>query len=103
MRALALPGAVSAGLAAAVAAVYRNVGGFSFVFDDGGFILTNTPLLGGLSRESVRWAFTTTYTANWHPLSWLSHLLDVTLFGLNPGPPHLIHLVNTVVLLPVIA
>ena len=99
---LALPAVVSAALAAVAAAVYRNVAGFSFVFDDGGFILSNPPILGGLSRESVRWAFTTTYTANWHPLTWLSHLLDVSLFGLAPGPPHVVnllfHLVNTVVL-----
>ena len=102
-RSFGLPAAVSAALAAVVAGIYRNVGEFSFVFDDGGFILSNTPILGGLSRESVRWAFTATYTANWHPLTWLSHLLDISLFGLHPGPPHLvnllIHLVNTVVLL----
>jgi len=101
-RSLALPAALSAALAAVVTVIYRNVGEFSFVFDDGGFILTNTPILGGISVGSVRWAFTTTFTANWHPLTWLSHLLDVSLFGLNPGPPHvvnlLLHLVNTVVL-----
>ena len=91
-RSLALLAVVSAALSALTGIVYRNVGDYAFVFDDGGFILTNTPLLGGLSWESVRWAFTTTYTANWHPLSWLSHLLDVTLFGLNPGPPHVVNL-----------
>jgi Tfp pilus assembly protein PilF len=102
LRSLALPAAVSAVLAASVAAVYRHVGEFSFVFDDGGLILANTPILDGLSKESVRWAFTSTYTANWQPLSWLSHLVDITLFGLRPGPHHvvnlLIHLLNTLLL-----
>ena len=101
-RPLALIAAVSAALAATVAAVYREVVEFSFVFDDGGLILANTQILGGLSRESVRWAFTSTYTANWQPLTWLSHLLDITLFGLRPGPHHIVnllfHLLNTLLL-----
>ncbi|HEY6000287.1 MAG TPA: tetratricopeptide repeat protein [bacterium] len=105
-RPLALPAAVAAVLALAVAGVYRHAGGFAFVFDDGGFILGNPRVTGGLSVESARWALTATYTANWHPLTWLSHLLDVSLFGLRPGPPHLvnvvIHAVNTVLVLLVL-
>jgi tetratricopeptide (TPR) repeat protein len=101
-RSFAPSAAVAAALAAVGAVIYRNVGEYAFVFDDGGFIVSNAPIQGGLSWESVRWAFTATHTANWHPLTWLSHLLDVTLFGLDPGPPHLvnvlIHLVNTVLL-----
>src|SRR5512143_630829 len=90
-RRLALPVAVAAALAAAVAGVYRHAGEFSFVFDDGGFILGNPPVTGGLGSESIRWALTATYTANWHPLTWLSHLLDVSLFGLRSGPPHVVN------------
>jgi tetratricopeptide (TPR) repeat protein len=102
-RGLALPAALAAALAAAVAGVYRHAGEFAFVFDDGGFIVNNPDVAGGLSARSLRWALTATYTANWHPLTWLSHLLDVSLFGLRPGPPHLvnvfIHALNTVLVL----
>ena len=46
----------------------------------------------GLTLEGVRWAFTTGTAANWHPLTWLSHMLDVSLFGVSPGPHHLVNL-----------
>jgi hypothetical protein len=99
-------------LAAATAAVYL-FGGISranFVyFDDGkyvyadsggGYVEKNPHVCAGLTWDSVGWAFTSMEQANWHPLTWLSHMLDVTLFGLWPGGHHLtnllLHCVNAV-------
>ena len=88
-------------LAIVTAAVYARVGGHEFVlYDDPDYILDNPHVRAGLTWESVQWAFgnlhgTITY---WHPLTWLSHMLDVQLFGLNPGPHHLVnvlfHIIN---------
>jgi hypothetical protein len=59
-------------------------------------------VLRGWTPETVQWAFTTLYEANWHPVTWLSHLADVEFFGVNAGWHHgvnfFFHLANTVVL-----
>jgi len=55
------------------------------VIDDHVYILDNSHVQSGLNRESVRWAFTTTKAEFWHPLTWLSYMLDTQLFGVNPG------------------
>jgi hypothetical protein len=94
---------VSLLLITAVLTVYWPVAGFSFInFDDLTYVGLNPHVNRGLSWRAVGWAFSTSYSANWHPLSWLSHMLDVELFGLRPGPHHttslLIHCVNTVLL-----
>ena len=90
-------------LLAATATAYRGVLGAAFVFDDVQYILQNPTVAGGLSPASVAWAFTSRYASNWHPLTWLSHLADVSLFGLDPTGHHvvslLLHLVNTALLL----
>ena len=56
----------------------------------------------GLSLHGLRWALTSTEASNWHPLTWASHMLDVELFGLDPGAHHLVnvalHLVNSCLL-----
>ena len=71
-------------------------------FDDGKYILENPHVRTGLTAEGFIWAFTSTYASNWHPLTWLSHMLDVQLFELDPGPHHLVnvvfHAINTVLL-----
>jgi tetratricopeptide (TPR) repeat protein len=90
-------------LAVVTFAVYWQVGSHQFVnYDDGKYILENPHVRTGLTSENVIWAFTSTYASNWHPLTWLSHMLDVQLFGLNPGPHHLvnvlIHAVNAILL-----
>lgn len=73
-----------------VALVYAQTAGHGFVDYDTSFYLTSNPhVLRGLSLENVRWAFTSLEMANWHPLTWLSHMLDVELFGLWPGGHHL--------------
>lgn len=87
-------------LLAGTACVYWQVSGFELVhFDDGRYVASNAHLHTGLSWTGVQWAFTTTYFSNWHPLTWLSYLLDFELYGLAPGGYHLtnlaLHLANT--------
>jgi tetratricopeptide (TPR) repeat protein len=73
--------------------VYGRVAGFGFVlFDDHQYLTSNPVVRNGLTWEGLRWAFTTTHLSNWHPLTWLSHMLDVELFGMNPGAHHLVNL-----------
>jgi protein O-mannosyl-transferase len=70
--------------------------------DDDEYVFENPNVQSGLTSKSVIWAFTNTSTGNWHPLTWLSHMLDCELFGLNPGSHHFIsllfHLANTLLL-----
>jgi len=75
----------------------------SFIsLDDPDYITENSIVRGGLSMDGIIWAITATYANNWHPVTWLSHMLDVQLFGLSPGWHHmengLLHIVNTVIL-----
>src|SRR5580692_2383334 len=80
---------IAAGLCAINLAVYSGVTSHEFIdYDDHLYIYQNPDVTGGLSWSAVKWAFTTGYQANWHPLTWLSHMLDVQLFGVNPGPHH---------------
>jgi hypothetical protein len=86
-------------LAAATVAVYWGVHRFEFTnYDDWEVALKNPVVHQGLTAESVTWAFTTHYYDYWHPLAWLSHMLDVQLFGLNAGLHHVtslfIHVLN---------
>jgi hypothetical protein len=90
-------------LAAITAAVYIPVRNFEFVsYDDFQYIYGNFHVLQGLSRSTIRWAFTAMHSANWNPLAWISHMLDIELFGLNAGMHHLVslafHCANTVLL-----
>src|SRR5258708_8113573 len=84
---------VSLGLVTAAAAVFGQMRGHDFVsFDDGLYVYQNPMVRKGLSLEGLRWAFTTFDAANWHPLTWLSHMLDVSLFALDAGSHHLVSL-----------
>jgi tetratricopeptide (TPR) repeat protein len=71
-------------------------------YDDPDYVTANSHVTTGLTWENVRWAFVTGHASNWHPLTWLTHQLDCTWFGTDPGPPHLVslayHLLNTVLL-----
>jgi Flp pilus assembly protein TadD len=87
-------------LAILVLSVYWQVEGHGFIgFDDNEYILDNPIVLRGLTLEGALSAFTTFHAANWHPLTWLSHMLDVELFGPSAGWHHrmnvLYHLLNT--------
>jgi tetratricopeptide (TPR) repeat protein len=90
-------------LAFATAAVYWQVGGHQFInLDDDVYVYENPVVQSGLTTQGVKWAFTTFTAANWHPLTWLSHMLDVQLFGLNAGR-HLytnlvLHIINSLLL-----
>jgi len=76
-------------------AVYWQVQHHDFVnFDDNFYVTENRHVRNGLTPESIVWAFNFSDKENyWHPLTWLSHMLDCTLFGLNPGLHHLINLI----------
>jgi len=85
------------------AVVYAPVTGFDFIsLDDPGYVRDNPVVLNGVSAEGIRWAFTTFHKANWHPLTWLSHMLDVEFFGQKPSVQHVhnlvLHLANTALL-----
>ncbi|HEY9174854.1 MAG TPA: tetratricopeptide repeat protein [Verrucomicrobiae bacterium] len=58
-------------------------------YDDGDYITANAQVQAGLTWAGVQWAFTTGQASNWHPLTWLSHLLDAELYGLDPAGHHL--------------
>jgi len=66
---------------------------YGFVnYDDPAYVSSNPAVTGGLTWGAVRWAFTTGHESNWHPLTWLSHMADVELFGLNAGAHHAVSL-----------
>ncbi len=71
---------------------YLPVGQHEFVtFDDDLYVSENHIVQGGLTWAGVKWAFTTFHASNWHPLTWLSHMLDCELFGLHAGAHHLVN------------
>ncbi len=61
------------------------------VFDDGPYVTQNTHVNTGLNLDNEVWAFTSFHEGNWHPLTWLSHMADCQLFGLNAGPAHIMN------------
>jgi hypothetical protein len=76
------------------------------LFDDDVYVTKNPNVRSGLSWQGVRWAFTSGYASNWHPLTWLSHQLDCQLFGLNPTGHHIVnilfHAANAILLFVVL-
>jgi protein O-mannosyl-transferase len=84
-------------------AVFWQVQSHEFVnFDDDVYVTKNPHVQAGLTLESLSWAFATTRGGNWHPLTWLSHMLDCQLYGLKPAGHHLtslvFHIVSTLIL-----
>ena len=74
----------------AVIAVFGQTASHDFVnFDDNDYVYENQHVRGGPDRRGTAWAITAYYSANWHPLTWLSHMLDCQLYGLKPGGHHL--------------
>lgn len=83
------PGVLATALALLTIALYWPATGNEFVaYDDDMYVTANPRIPQGLTRENVVWAFTTTEATNYHPLTWLSHLLDAQLFGMSPGGHH---------------
>lgn len=100
------PSVIYVALAAINVIAYASVRQFEFVdYDDIDYISSNPHVAAGLTSDGIRWAFTTGYSANWHPLTWISHMLDVELFGMNAGAHHLVslllHIVSTLLLFSV--
>ncbi len=90
-------------LVVATLAFYNPIVHNQFIdYDDLSYIQRNNHVVGGLSWEDVKWAFTTSRDGNWHPLTWMSHALDCQIFGLNPLGHHytnlLFHAANAVLL-----
>ncbi len=90
-------------LALGTLALYWPVTGYSFInFDDNEYVSENPVVQAGLTWHGLRWAFQGVHVGNWHPASWLSHMLDCQLFGLNAGGHHLVnvlfHIANTLLL-----
>ncbi|MCP4345680.1 MAG: tetratricopeptide repeat protein [Desulfobacterales bacterium] len=84
-------------------AVYSQVRNFDFInYDDDDYVYNNPHVKAGLTLENIAWTFTATHAANWHPLTWLSHMSDVHLYGLDPGMHHLtnvfFHIANSLLL-----
>ncbi len=100
---------LAVGLAVVTLAVYARTLAFDFVnIDDPVYITENARVKQGLTAANVRFAFTSAEGSNyWHPLTWLSHMLDVRLYGLRPAGHHatsvLFHVANTVLLFWVLA
>ncbi len=91
------------GLAAVVVLSYVPVIEADFVgYDDELYVTKNLYVQAGPTAESLSWAFTTFATGNWHPLTWISHMLDCAIYGLNPSGHHLtnlvLHCANTILL-----
>ena len=95
--------AIAALLVIVTVAVFAQVRSHDFIdFDDGLYIVDNPNVRGGLTADNIAWAFTTGRAANWHPLTWISHQADVSMFGMNAGMHHLTnvawHTLNAILL-----
>src|SRR5437763_1511303 len=86
-------------IAGATLAAYWPVGNNGFVvLDDSEYVAQNAEVKAGITGHGLRWAFTETH-GNWHPITWVSHMLDCQLFGLNAAAHHFagvaIHIANS--------
>jgi len=94
------PAAIGLALALAVVAAFWPALGCDFVnYDDPDYVTANPQVQSGLTGQGVLWAFRSGHASNWHPLTWLSHMLDCQLFGIKSAGHHLtsvlLHVVNT--------
>jgi len=95
-------------LAGLILVLYFQVVHHEFInLDDWQYVVDNPDIRSGLSLRGLRWAFTSLHASNWHPLTWLSHMVDCEIYGLNAGGHHmtslLFHVLNTVLLFLVLA
>jgi protein O-mannosyl-transferase len=94
---------VAVALAAIILFIYTPVRNYGFLFyDDPEYVSENAHVFRGLTGQGVLWAFTSGHASNWHPVTWLSHMLDVQMYGMNAGMHHctnlLLHLANALLL-----
>ncbi|MGZ6239862.1 MAG: tetratricopeptide repeat protein, partial [Syntrophales bacterium] len=84
------------------AVFWQSTGHEFIVYDDHVYVTENLHVNTGLTYQNMVWAFTTIEASNWHPLTWLSHMLDCQIYGLNPKGHHLtnilFHIANTLLL-----
>jgi tetratricopeptide (TPR) repeat protein len=90
-------------LAIVTALIYAPTLGFEFVvYDDDVYVVDNAQVRSGLTPAGIRWAVTSGRASNWHPLTWVSHMLDVELYGENPRGHHAtnvgLHVLNALLL-----
>jgi Flp pilus assembly protein TadD len=91
---------IGTGLVVLTLAIYAQVVGHQFIALDDDLYITDNPMVNrGITPARLAWAFTTFYQANWHPLTWIAHMIDSQLFGMNAGGHllvnALIHAANT--------
>jgi len=96
------------GLAAITVLTFLPVKNHEFLnIDDDDYVTKNPVVQSGLNLAGIRWAFTSSVSHHWHPLTWLSHMLDCELFGQNPAGHHLVnlllHIINTILLFIILA
>src|SRR2546421_4253703 len=94
-------------LVGTITGVFWQVRHHEFItFDDSNYVTTNLRVQAGVTPQNVAWAFRTISESNWHPLTWLSHMLDCQWFGQNAGAHHLvnvfIHVLNSLLLFAVL-
>jgi Tfp pilus assembly protein PilF len=86
---------------------YFGVQDLGFVYDDRSYVVLNPRVMGGLTGENTTWGFTTGYISNWHPLTWMSLMLDAELLGSAPRGFHqtnlVLHVANVLLLALVLA
>jgi len=97
-------GLICIGLVVMILAVYMQAGNHHFLnYDDNAYVTSNPHVANGITGKNIIWAFTSVYAWNWHPITWLSHMVDVEFYGMNPRGHHLtnvaIHSVSSLVLL----
>src|SRR5215475_6788774 len=90
-------------LAVVTFAVYLPTLRNDFVnYDDSDYVTANPHVQSGLKWQNIQWAFTTGHASNWHPITWLSHMLDCQLFGQQAAMHHLVsvlfHIANALLL-----
>jgi len=72
-------------------ALYWPVCHYDFVeYDDPDYVSENQTVRNGITAYGLMWSVVDAHAANWHPLTWISHMLDCQLFGLNPGAHHMV-------------
>jgi tetratricopeptide (TPR) repeat protein len=75
-----------------ILAVFARVGTQDFInYDDPDYVTTNAMVRNGVTAEGIGWAFTKFHSSNWHPLTWITHMIDVQLFGLDAGAHKLVN------------
>jgi protein O-mannosyl-transferase len=94
---------VALALALVVLIIYAQVAWFDFInIDDDAYVLENPFVSRGINFTNFKWALVAFHVSNWHPLTWMSHQLDASLFGLSAGGHHVVnvlfHIANSILL-----